>query len=309
LTIDKITLSPVKNLLTQKMESEKSYSFKLPNFELSNSYCKDCFNGIFDLKNNEELLAENGKEIKKAFIERNADVISEILSGFFKTISYHQRPNDEKTFLSLTQILLGSMGIKPLSEISNYKGRLDLCLKIEDKLYVVVELKYCTYKKELIKKEENKILANSAKSIIAPKEYKQILVRTLVNKLSTIEMLKILIEASDKNELSKDEEDKVLLKEDLNTLKEEEINNALADTIRTKLPDEEVQETILKNFSSFDLTEEQIDDKLSKAVEQALQDIKNRDYHSTINAQKSKIFGLGLAIFGAGEKIKAKFAP
>jgi hypothetical protein len=48
---------------------------------------------------------------------------------------------------------------------------------------------------------------------------------------------------------------------------------------------------------------------LSKAIEQALLDIKNRDYHSTINDKNSKILDLGLAIFGAGEKIKAKFAP
>ncbi|MDR0614647.1 MAG: PD-(D/E)XK nuclease domain-containing protein [Lactobacillales bacterium] len=209
-------------------------------------------------------------------LKKNADVISEILSGYFKTISYHQRPNNEKTFYSLTKMLLEGMGFKLLSEIPNYKGRFDLCLKSEDNLYVIIELKYCTYKKQLTKKEENKILADAATSKLNTEEFNLILINTLTSKLSTIERKKILLEASDKFDLSKDDENKLLLKESLKTLKEEEINNALANMIRSKLPYKEIQETILKNFLSFVLSEEQIDDKLSEAVKETLLDIKKK---------------------------------
>jgi hypothetical protein len=186
---------------------------------------------------------------------------------------------------------------------------LDLCLKIEDKLYVIIELMYCTYKKEFTKNEENKILANAAFSILKPKEFNQIFINTLREKLSVKEWKKILLKASNKIELSKDEENKILLKEALNTLKEEEINIALANTIRIKLPVEEVEKIIKKNISTSNMSEKQIDSNLSTVLEQSLLDIKKRDYHSTIKDKNSKILDLGLAIFGSGEKIKAKFAP
>jgi hypothetical protein len=206
-------------------------------------------------------------------------------------------------------MLLGGMGFKPLSEIPNYKGRLDLCLKIEDNFFAIIELKYISKEKKLKKSEENKILTSVATSKLNQDEYNQALINSLTQKISQKGITNILINASKGTTLSITERENMLLMESMNILTDEDINKALADMIRSKLPDNEVQEIILKNVSSFDLSEEQIDDKLSKALEKALQDIKNRDYHSQINYNDSEVFDLALAIFGAGEKIKAKFAP
>jgi hypothetical protein len=39
---------------------------------------------IFDFANNIKVFAENSKEMTKGFIERKTEIISEILSGYFK---------------------------------------------------------------------------------------------------------------------------------------------------------------------------------------------------------------------------------
>jgi hypothetical protein len=48
---------------------------------------------------------------------------------------------------------------------------------------------------------------------------------------------------------------------------------------------------------------------LSKAAQQALEDIKTNDYHGIVKLKANEIVDFGLAIYGVGSKVKAIFGP
>jgi hypothetical protein len=84
--------------------------------------------------------------------------------------------------------------------------------------------------------------------------------------------------------------------------------NALAEEVEKELPIDEIKKVLSKAVSKSKLPDEIIEAELSKAVQQALDDVKTRNYQGIVKLNANVIIGLGLAIYGVGTKIKAKFA-
>jgi hypothetical protein len=57
------------------------------------------------------------------------------------------------------------------------------------------------------------------------------------------------------------------------------------------------------------LSEEKIDETLSKATQGALNDIITRNYHGIIQHRAKEIIDIGMAIYGHGDRVKVAFGP
>ncbi|MDR1486669.1 MAG: AAA family ATPase [Deltaproteobacteria bacterium] len=296
LTLDMINAASKQVLKTDKI---KYYSFKLPNYEVQSSYYRDCFTLFFGQHSTDDLQAK-GKELLKALMAKDAETVSFIFSGYFSSMSCYQRPNDEKTFHALAQMLLSGMGFKIRTELIGPSNRLDLCLELPKSLYIIIELKHCSSKKKLTKKEIEWILANVAKDRLRPQEINESLADIAITKLkyNDVHSTSTLRKGPKRNRLLAD----LALK----LLPESDINQALAATARLKLPEAEIDQA-LSNTSDKTVSNAQIDSILSDAAQRALSDITERNYHGMLKKEAKAFIDLGLAFYGYGEKIKAAF--
>jgi hypothetical protein len=117
----------------------------------------------------------------------------------------------------------------------------------------------------------------------------------------------ILKKESDGFDLSIFEKYKILLKNAVEILTNEEIEEAFANSVRKKLKDNGVQDDIKEYTQSDFLSEEQIDDLLSISVKEALQEIKDKKFHKLLEPFVNKIYDLGIAFYEDGNIIKAEF--
>jgi hypothetical protein len=68
-----------------------------------------------------------------------------------------------------------------------------------------------------------------------------------------------------------------------------------------------VTDIILDASPKLNLSDEQINDKLSKAVGLAIKAIKEKNYHGIVALKAKKIIDLGLAVYGVGSQVTASF--
>jgi hypothetical protein len=304
LTLDKITLSPIKAFYTNDTEKAYSYSFRLPNFEVSSSYNKDCFNVLFPMESSEELHTK-GNELYEAIIKRNAESVSAILGGFISSKPYHQRPDDEKTLHAYIHLILEALGFNIISEQPRITGRLDICLELPNQVYVIIELKYCK-PDNLTLEEENDTLSNWADSNLEPEVQKYALAEVNRSKLSYEDVDQILSDSNVFN-LTKLQQDELLSVNARKALNADERKLALAMAVREKLNAYKIRKILLNAASNSKLQSEQIDEILIKASMQALSDIKERGYHGIIKHKAKEVIDLGLSIYEADGRVMAIF--
>jgi DNA-binding ferritin-like protein (Dps family) len=257
------------------------------------------------LKSGDELITK-GEELQKAFLAMDANYVSTMFSNFFSTISFYQRPDQEKTFHSYVQLILSAMGFKVLTEIPGSEGRLDLCLELADKVYLIIELKYCPDESKLTEDERNIALAKAAEKLLPNHIYTKTLAQVIENKLSFLEYRKVISKVK-KNYSTEEELNQYLAETADEYLTEMEILNALAEVIEKALTNDEVKQVLSKVDSKSKLPDEIIEAKLSKAAQQALDDAKTRNYQGIVKLNANVIIDLGLAIYGVGSKVKAIF--
>jgi hypothetical protein len=300
--VDKVSKYLLTSPLDNKSDLVDSYSFKLPNFEVSSSYLKDCFQTIFDLGSDEALALKAG-EMRKALLDQDAKTVSSIFSNYLATISYFQRPKEERTFHTIIQTILQVMGFKVISELTGSQVRLDLCIEMPDKLFIIIELKYCPKFGKLPKKEENSFLAFVAMEKVPEDEINRRLAREAKKKLEDpFELFPILSSAT----LTEIEKNRLVAEVARKSLPKDEINKILARLVKDKLSEAQLNE-ILEDDVGTDLSEEDIDGRLSKAADEALLSIEKKDYHSLLRNSADRFIDLGLAIYGSGSKVKAVF--
>jgi uncharacterized membrane-anchored protein YjiN (DUF445 family) len=307
LTVNSITNSSQLLEETLKFEDVDSYTFRFPNHEVSSSYYKNCFSIILKLKSSKEL-ETRGEELQQAFLAMDAKKVSNILSNFFSTISFYQRPEQEKTFHSYVQLILSSMGFNVLTEMPGAEGRLDLCIQLPDKVYLIIELKYCPDETKLTKDERNQALARAAETQLSNKVYNKTLALAISNKLPYLEYRKVMSKGK-KDHSTEEELNKYLAEAADEYLTENEIVNALAEAVEKELPKEKINEIVNNTVSKSKLPDETIDAELSKAAKQALDDVTTRNYHGTVKLNANAIIDLGLAVYGVGSKVKSIFGP
>jgi Na+-transporting NADH:ubiquinone oxidoreductase subunit NqrC len=105
---------------------------------------------------------------------------------------------------------------------------------------------------------------------------------------------------------------KLLAQAALSSLPKEEINKFLAEAVRNKFTDEEIEEFSREaSFASESSSSKEIDDILSKAAMEALDQIVKQDYHGPIEEglKAKEIIDLGLAMYGSKAIVKAAFRP
>jgi hypothetical protein len=313
LTIDKINVVSNEDPSTHEITSEDYYSFKFPNHEVASSYKRDCLNIIFNFNSTESgdgVLKSKGLELQKAILVRDAQAVSDIFSGFFSSITYYQRPEQEKIFHALVQMLLSGMGFKVLSELAGWSGRMDLCLELPEQVYLIIELKYCPIQVTLAEEDKIQALATAAYMNFPEDIINHALSKAVQKKLKVKEIVQLLSECPDKN-LDKVEKDRFLAQAGKDKiLTEAEYDLALAALAKQKFTKDEVTEILYEATIDMGIIEEKnIDDILSKTTLDALKAIAEKNYHDTVKLKAKEIIDLGLAISGYGSQVKAAFGP
>ncbi|MDR2197984.1 MAG: AAA family ATPase [Deltaproteobacteria bacterium] len=309
LTVDEITnisRQPSDSLITATLDA---YSFKLPNYEVSSSYYADCFVIIFNLANAEQL-KERGAELKKAILSRDSEVLSAIVKNSISTLSCYQKPKSEKDFRAIIHVLLFGMGFKVRSEDVGSTGRLDLCLELEDKVFVVIELKYCPAKIKLSKAKENEILSSSASKLFKREQLFQILSELAYKKLNPLEIMRIRFNDNpDDSNSSEKRVNQELTDAVIKKLPRDVIDSALAESFRKHFTSSQIEDEILATNPKPDHTKDQIDAILTHACKKALNDISEKKYHSPLKMEAKAFIDIGISIYGYGTEVMALFGP
>jgi hypothetical protein len=280
LTVDRIHPVLVKDLHTNKLKRVISYTFRFPNFEVSNSYRQDICEAIFGLKSGE--LITKGQEIREAILARDAVAIGTIFSNFFSALSYRQRPADEKNFRALIHMILLATGFKVKSELSGATTRIDCLVEVVDRIFVIIELKYSQNPTKISKAEKNAALVPLALEMFSVNLLDQKLALSSLSTKYTNAIIKVLY----------DNTDKVLTKEDkthliANTIRSlaqaKEVHAVLAKVVEKNVPAEEIEAILSKKVPDGPtLDSEQVDALLTESLEKALNDIIDRGYHKSI---------------------------
>jgi hypothetical protein len=296
LTLDQRTSPPVET----SNNNEDTYSFRLPNYEVSSYYYSDCFQVIFNFEPIE--LQNRAEKLTTAIKTRNAKDCEDVFSSSFSTITYHQRPKDEKTFHSLTQTLLLGLGLNVHSELLGSGSRLDLCLELSDQVFAIIELRYCSIKIKLQPHEKDQILANLAMIELPPEELVNSMADLALRKLPYTESLKIISNAG-KNKLSKAEKNQLLRQAALESLPQTDIFQALAALAKGRLAPDVIENALFGAAPTSVLSEEKIEETLSESTQGALNDIITRNYHGILQHRAKEIIDIGMVIYGHGDRV------
>ncbi|MDR2141494.1 MAG: hypothetical protein LBR11_06855 [Deltaproteobacteria bacterium] len=98
----------------------------------------------------------------------------------------------------------------------------------------------------------------------------------------------------------------------MKSLPEKDIIEALASTVLEKLPRDRLLQLGVKidlSQKTEGLTDERIDQVLTQAAQEALNDITLKDYHGQFRLKAKGFIDLGLAIYDDGSTVKALFGP
>jgi hypothetical protein len=312
LTLDKITPFTYVDRRTKKTKTVKSYSFRLPNHEVSSSYYRECFKDILGLTSDEVLNAK-AEALKTAILKRDAKAVSGVFESLLRSVTFYQKLRDEKEFHRFIQMALSIFGFKLLSEIPGAIGRLDLLLDLSDGsrqgVYCVTELKYCPDQSKMSEDDINEVLAKAARRR-SSRSVNKSLAMAVENKLTYEEFDKVLSKI-DTPEPTEAETDRILAKAASEYLTKAEIEGALARTARNELSKEEIKAILKTAKSTQTLSKAEIDSYLSKAAMEALGQIVKKDYHGPIKEglKAKEIIDLGLSMYGSKAIVKAVFGP
>jgi hypothetical protein len=305
LTVDNIAITRVKNADTKKSSIQKNYTFKLPNNEVASSYTSDFFRATLG-KSSDELSAL-GKELRQAFLERKAQTICDILNIFLSSNTFHNKINDENAFHLFVKSICHGMGLTVLSEVPGAVGRLDMAIELSDKIFVIIELKFCPKLNMLTEEDKNRALAIQARVNIPKPEIDKTLSTEVQEKLG-LDGVDLFL-SNLPQEPSPDEMDSRFAQEAKTILSPAERYQALATLAREKFGEEAVNKILADAAKKLKSDDKQIETKLSGAVQQALKQIVEKDYHGPFKLQAKEFIDLGLALYGDGLTVKAAFGP
>ncbi|MDR0620710.1 MAG: AAA family ATPase [Deltaproteobacteria bacterium] len=304
LTIDKIMSAPSINAKTKKSSQDEFYTFKYPNFEVSGAYREDIYYVIFGADSKNPIT--KGKEILGAILTKNAEALETIFSNYFSSISYHQRPTSEKTFHAYVHFILTVAGFKVRSELPGAKVRLDFLVELEDRVYVIIELKFQQNPtQKLTQAERNAVLARLAKNQPSTKVDARLAISSLRDKYDN-EIDRALYE--NRNLPLSDDDRNHLIAEIIKSLAPaKELNVELAKLALNTVAPEYIQAALSEASVDTELTSDRLDLLLAKGAEKALEDITARNYRQVIGNEAKRIIDLGMAIYDHGAKVKVVF--
>ncbi|MDR1608416.1 MAG: AAA family ATPase [Deltaproteobacteria bacterium] len=294
LTLAKTTLVKKINPLTNEEESDISYSFKLPNYEVSSDYNLDWLEVIFNIGLS-HVFSDRRVLLEKAILARDVKTVEDIFTSFFSAVTSIQRPNDEKAFHSLLRMSLFGMRFYDQSELLGTIGGFDICFELRKQILVIIELKYSQDLFKLKPKDEERILANLAAKKFLEEERDNIFAKLSKNKLDIRKTYRIVSEGRENN-LSEAEINKLLIQA-AKALPRADIEQALAIEARYKFSEEEIDKASREANPDLDIAQKALDSLLSK------------DYHGQLKRMGREIINLGLGVYDYGSEVKAAFGP
>ncbi|MDR1050948.1 MAG: AAA family ATPase [Deltaproteobacteria bacterium] len=306
LTIDKITNIPGASSKTRNAKVIQSWSFRLPNDEVSSAYNEDCLRTIFNLSDEE--LKTKGKALQKAFLARDAQTVGDMISDLLSPISCHQRTLDEKNFHYYVHLILISMGFNINSELPGSDKRLDLSVELPGRVYVIIELKYRQGEKKLDPAKRNVVLTRAALNSLPKESLNSALAKLAIEELDGSILFAIYSEDSFANETQLKKDD-ILADAAWKSLSRDNINKVLADLAKVKLSSQELDAVLSEAGEKPDLSDDAVESVLSRATQEALNDIKKRDYPGLLRHKAKQIISLGVAGYGYKPRVKAVFGP
>jgi len=119
-------------------EDEIIYKLKIPNKEVKISLN----NFILEFLYNQQDIRKIKKPIRESLKQANLEELKETLISLFASIPYNNYTNNdiqkyEGYYASLLYVYFASLGIKIIGEDVTNRGRIDLTLFIEDKIYII----------------------------------------------------------------------------------------------------------------------------------------------------------------------------
>jgi hypothetical protein len=244
-----------------------------------------------------------GEDLKKAFLSKNSEKVSELFRIYFKPIATSQSTASEKTFHNYIHLVLLALGFHVHSEESGADGRLDFSVLLPSQVGLVIELKYVSKQIKLSTAKENEVLVNLADDLIPKEELNKSLAKT-AKKTFRRKLLAPFDERATGAERDR------LLAEFLMDSKPNKAdeNKVIADAAREILSPDVIQQALMDATGKESLPEEEIEGALTKAAQQALDQIKKNGYSDIIRHQShGEVLNLGLAIYGNGSQLKAMF--
>jgi hypothetical protein len=302
LTIDETLKIPGVNYNSKK-KFLMGYSFRLPNYEVSSSYYNECFE-LLRLSTTE--LTNKKEELLSAFWAKDGQAVSSIFSSYFDSITFYQKPKGESAFHAFVQLILKAMEFTVDSELAGAAGRLDIGVRLPNHNYLIIELRYCPEIDKLTAEEKNQILATVAETELPTNLYNKSLATAIAFKLGR-EKLQSVKSKIGLPKPTVEDYNQFLANNAKEYLSLTEIDQTLAQTLIDELPEEDIAKILKKAQSTTKTSNEQIDALLSKKAQEALDDIKKRNYPSIVSFHAKEITYLGLAIYGDGTKIFALF--
>ncbi|MDR2198365.1 MAG: AAA family ATPase [Deltaproteobacteria bacterium] len=289
-----------------RKDVQVSFSFKLPNPDVSTAYYDECFKLFFELPKRD--LATEKEKPRKAPFAGNSREVSRIFRVFFAKISYFQKPKDEITFHSLVRFNILGMGFDTASELSGSTGRPDSRVKFSEIIFVIIEFKYCPAEIKISIERENEILAKLALDSFTIDEVDEIIAALAITKFNVDEYHQFLSQkrkeitnTADQNWFSSEEA--------LKKLPKAERELALAEACKKKPPPNELEKAILIEAAGTINNAVKIDNILAKASRKALNDIIKGKYRGFFEKDANDFIDLGLSLHGNGRDVKALFVP
>ncbi|MDR1079589.1 MAG: ATP-binding protein [Deltaproteobacteria bacterium] len=138
LTIDRRI--SVETVIHGETIKEEAFILKTPNREVALHYKANIFMQIF--KNTTEEFQNFSKNISEALLNLNSHQIANILQNLLSGITFKQHMPLEKYYHSLFHAAFVGAGIEVLSEIAGSEGQADMAVFLDNKIRVVIELKY-----------------------------------------------------------------------------------------------------------------------------------------------------------------------
>ncbi|MDR2354021.1 MAG: AAA family ATPase [Deltaproteobacteria bacterium] len=299
LTIDKIKPS---------QDGEYLYTFKLPNYEISFDYYIKCTKIIYGINLYGNEFCKRGKKLKEAILQKDVLAVSSIFRDFFSSITTDQTPTDYNSFHSFVQLLLFNMDLTIVNELPGVTEKLDLCLELEDKVFVIIKLMYCQDITELTQEEETLALAKTARVITSRKVRDKYISNAVHAKISDESFRKFLSDFSPAVQ-NKAKKLRFIANVGRFILSTDELKTILANLVREKCHESDIKK-ILRRASELKLTNaKKIKQRLTEALHDVLSQIKFKDYESTVKVDFKKIIFLGIAISPIDFNIEATFGP
>jgi hypothetical protein len=309
LAVDEITKSSKKNLGIQDYRNLACYAFRQPNFEIASSYFKDLLSIILSEEKMVEL-PQRREKLKRAILKLDSKEVSAIIGNFISSLTSCQKPKNKKDFHIVVHTLLYGMGFNLRGEAAGSDGRLNLIFEIEDKIFVIIELKYVPLKIKISVEEENKILADLAMERVSMDPLFKRLAYLAYKRLSRLEVLNIRdADNQDIDSGAGKRLNEALSEAVRKSLPEVEINAVLAEAAKTTLPEDDVLDAVLRTNPDQELTSERIDEILTRTSEKALKQIAENNYHGVYENEAKAFIDMGLAIYGHGADVKVLFGP